>query len=88
LASTSRACGRHQRGADRGIAEHPGQSDLTQGHAARLGDFAAKPLDHADVRLEIVAAEDGWPNATPPPRQSRDGSPNVVAVVKAPVRSP
>src|SRR6185503_7174296 len=30
----------------------------------------------------------GWPKATPPPRQSRDGSPKFVAVVKAPVRRP
>src|SRR2546422_11147598 len=41
------------------MPEHPGERDLAQGNATRLGDLPAEPLDHADVRLEIVAAEDG-----------------------------
>src|SRR5207249_11806867 len=38
--------------------------------------------------LKFSPRKIGWPNATPPPRQSRDASPKLVAVVKAPVSRP
>src|SRR5262245_10783355 len=47
-----------ERGAVGRIPEHPGERDLAQRYAARLGDLASEPLDHGDVGLEIVAAED------------------------------
>src|SRR5262245_4514534 len=58
-----------QRGADGRVPEHPGERDLAQRHAARLGDLAAEPLDHRDVGLEVLAAEDRLAEchaATPP----------------------
>src|SRR5437879_3143628 len=44
--------GAHQRGADRGMTERPGEGDLAQGHAARLGNLATEPLDDAKVWLK------------------------------------
>src|SRR5262245_9142265 len=35
-----------ERGADGRVPEHPGERDLAQRHAARLGDLALEPLDH------------------------------------------
>src|SRR5262245_27910816 len=63
-----RACS-DQRGADGRVPEHPGERDLAQRHAAVLGDFPAQPLDHGDVGLEVLAAEDRLAErhtATPP----------------------
>src|SRR5207245_5198639 len=40
-------------------AEPQGRRGLAHRRAPRRGDLAADPLDHADVRLEIVRAEDG-----------------------------
>src|SRR5262245_25192363 len=38
--------------------------------------------------LKFSPRKIGWPNATPPPRQSRAASPKSVAAVKAPVSKP
>src|SRR5262249_42735293 len=51
----------HERCADRGMTEHPGEGDLAQRHAPRVGDLAAEPLHHGDIRPEVVAAKDRLP---------------------------
>ena len=47
-----------QRGAHRGVTEHPRQRDLAHGSPRGSATSLTQALDHADVGLEIVAAED------------------------------
>jgi hypothetical protein len=59
-------------------------TDTPRGAAISLRIRSTTPT----LVLRLSPRKIGWPNATPPPRQSRVVSPNDVVVVNAPVSNP